>query len=80
MNGKDIRDLRELGEILGKLDERSRNIYHLLEKQERHLSRLNESVSGNTTGIAVNRVRFKYTWWVVGSVVVVLITKLVGLI
>ena len=74
MNGKD-RD-----ELLTRLDERSRNIYHLLEKQEQHLSRLNESVSGNTTGIAVNRVRFRYTWWVVGSVVVVLITKLVGLI
>ena len=42
-------------ELLIRLDERTCNIYTLTEKQERHLSLLNDSVAKNTKHTAVNK-------------------------
>jgi len=42
-------------ELLIRLDERTCNIYTLTEKQEKHLSLLNDSVAKNTMHTAVNK-------------------------
>lgn len=44
-------------ELLGRLDERTNNIYKLVEKQERHLAKLNENVGKNTLNIDRNHNR-----------------------
>ena len=41
-------------ELLIRLDERTSHIYTLTEKQERHLSLLNDSIAKNTKHTAVN--------------------------
>ena len=45
---------QERDELLIRIDERTRNIYHLTEKQEHHLDELNASVSKNVARIASN--------------------------
>ena len=44
----------ERDELLVRLDERTINIYRLNEKQERHLSELNDRVAKNTINISNN--------------------------
>lgn len=51
--------------LLGRIDERTRNIYHLLEKQNGHISK--------------NTVRSKVNMWIVGILTIVLITRIRGL-
>lgn len=41
-------------ELLIRLDERTANIFSLVEKQERHLAQLNEKVASNVLDIAAN--------------------------
>ena len=45
---------QERDELLGRLDERTKNIYNLTEKQEKHLSQLNEKVNKNVINIDRN--------------------------
>ena len=47
----------ERDDLLIRLDERSRNTYHLMEKQERHLATLNEKVAHNQMNIDRNHNR-----------------------
>ena len=42
----------ERDELLGRLDERTRNTYRLVEKQEKHLERINNKVEEHTIAIA----------------------------
>lgn len=49
-------------QLLARLDERVLNIYHLTEKQERHLAELNESVKEHQKGIAVNKRSISLMW------------------
>jgi len=44
----------ERDELLVRLDEKSNNIYHLVEKQERHLAELNNKVAKNVLNIDRN--------------------------
>ncbi len=53
-------------ELLVRLDERTQNIWTLAEKQEQHLSKLNNRVSDNETQSAVNKSNIKRIWWVIG--------------
>jgi len=53
MNNSDRTILTDIAEKLGRIDEKASNIYTLTEKQERHLSKLNDSVAKNTLEIAV---------------------------
>jgi len=50
----------ERDSLLIRLDERSKNIYNLSEKQERHLAELNNKVAKNVADIAVNCSRLDY--------------------
>ena len=43
----------ERDDLLIRLDERTRNIWTLTEKQENHLSKLNDRTSRNATDIAI---------------------------
>jgi len=45
---------QERDELLIRLDERTDNIYKLTEKQEKHLSELNDKVSKNTINVDRN--------------------------
>ena len=47
----------ERDELLGRLDERTRNTFRLVEEQERHLKGLNDSVSKNMLNIDRNHNR-----------------------
>ena len=47
-------NVAERDELLIRLDEKTANIYNLTEKQERHLSQLNDKVSKNVLNIALN--------------------------
>ena len=47
----------ERDELLGRLDERSANTYSLVEKQEKHLAKLNDKVGKNTLNIDRNHNR-----------------------
>ncbi len=41
----------ERDELLGRLDERTRNTYNLMEKQEQHLGKLNNTVAKHSVDI-----------------------------
>ena len=63
----------ERDELLIRLDERTANIYHLTEKQEKHLSDLNDAVAKNTIGMAVAKSGIKRIYWVAGGLALVII-------
>ena len=46
--------------LLNRLDERTANIYHLTEKQEAHLSKLNDSILNHAVQISSNRTSIKW--------------------
>ena len=50
---------KERDELLVRLDERTNNIWRLTEKQEDHLSKLNDQTSKNTTDIAIVKEKTK---------------------
>lgn len=52
--------LNELTEGFGRLDERTQNIYHLDEKQEAHLSKLNDSILNHATQISSNKTSIRW--------------------
>ncbi len=70
----------ERDDLLIRLDERSRNIYTLVEKQERHLEELNSTTRENTTGVAVNRSGIKRIYWIMGGIVLLVIGFAGGII
>ncbi len=59
-------------ELQARIDERTKNTYHLLEKLERHMVLQNSHISKNT-------VRSKVNLWIVSILTVVLITRIRGL-
>ena len=63
----------ERDELLGRLDERSRNTWQSVKKIEEHLERLNDTVAENSTGIAVNRSGVKRIYWIIGGIILLLI-------
>ncbi|MCK5016408.1 MAG: hypothetical protein KAS32_04975 [Candidatus Peribacteraceae bacterium] len=60
----------ERDDLLIRLDERSRNIYKLVEAQEQHLKDLNDSTAENTTGVAVNKSGIRRIYWLIGMVII----------
>lgn len=46
--------------LLGRIDERTRNIYALTEKQEVHLSKLNDNMLKHATQIESNKTSIKW--------------------
>lgn len=52
--------LIELKETFGRIDERTQNIYSLTEKQEAHLSKLNESMLKHAVQISTNKGSIKW--------------------
>ena len=50
----------ERDELLIRLDERTANIYHLTEKQEQHLSDLNDSIARHGKQIVSNSTNIKW--------------------
>lgn len=67
---------QELDELLFRVDERTCNIYKLLEKQETHLAKLNNSVEENAIDCAKHRTGIRNIWTVIGFVVIVAGTAL----
>ena len=59
----------ERDNLLIRLDERTRNIYNLTEKQEDHLSKLNDALSKHAIGIEGNRVSIKWLRIILISVI-----------
>lgn len=58
---KEILDaINELKEGFGRLDERTQNIYHLDEKQEDHLSKLNDNLLKHAVQISSNKTSIKW--------------------
>lgn len=53
---------KERDELLIRLDERSRNIWTLTERQEEHLAKLNDSILKHATQITSNKT---HIWWIV---------------
>lgn len=51
---------KERDELLIRLDERSRNIWILTEKQENHLSKLNDSMLKHAVQISSNKTSIKW--------------------
>ncbi len=70
MNDEDRKLINGMLRTLGGIEESTRNIYHLTEKQERHLAKLNDSVAGNSKAVAVNGTRIKMLMWVIGTLIV----------
>ncbi len=73
----------ERDQLLIRLDERTRNIWALTEKQEAHLSKLNDSMMKHAVQISANRTSIGRLWWLIGIAIMggggTGITKLVGL-
>lgn len=67
MNNQDRKLFSDVNEKLGRIDERTNNIYRLTEKQESHLEKLNASVAENSKGVAVNKTRIKMILWILGA-------------
>lgn len=63
--------LQSIATTQARLDERSINIYTLVEKQERHLADLNASVAKNSTGVAVNKSGIRRIYWLIGGVLII---------
>ena len=60
--------------LLIRLDERSTNTWRLVEKIEVHLVELNESVSNNKTGVAVNKKSINLLWKIGGGCATIILT------
>ena len=54
--------------LLNRLDERTANIYHLTEKQEAHLSKLNNSMLNHAVQISSNKTSIKWIIRILGAV------------
>ena len=63
-------------ELLGRLDERTSNTWTLVEKMEKHLGKLNDSVLENTISCAKSRTGVRNLWAVIGFVAIVTGTAL----
>lgn len=63
-------------ELLGRLDERTSNTWTLVEKMEKHLGKLNDSVLENTISCAKNKTGVRNLWAVIGFVAIVTGTAL----
>ena len=61
---------QELDELFGRLDERTSNTWTLVEKMEKHLDKLNNSVLENTVACAKSRTNYRNIWTVIGLIVV----------
>ena len=67
---------QELDELLFRVDERTCNIYKLLEKQEAHLRDINNSVAENSIDCAKSRTSVRNLWTVIGLIVVAVATAI----
>jgi len=63
----------ERDELLGRLSERTENIWRSVDKIEKHLYKLNDSVANNTKGVAVHQSSIKRLWWIVGGIGITLL-------
>ena len=52
--------LKERDELLGRLDERTANIWRATEQQEKHLSKINDSLMKHAVQISSNRTSIKW--------------------
>ena len=74
----------ERDNLLIRLDERTQNIWNLTEKQEAHLSKINDAIAEHTTSIAVNKNSIRLQWKIFGgtftiiSAAIALVLKLLG--
>ncbi len=59
-------------DLLIRLDERTRNTYNLMEKQETHLDKLNKSVEENTVSCSENKTSNKNLWRVMYGMLILL--------
>ncbi len=58
---KEILDaINDLKEGFGRIDERTANIYHLTEKQEDHLSKLNDTMLKHAIQISSNKTSIRW--------------------
>lgn len=76
-------EIRELNKQFARVDERTRNIWTLTEKQEGHLAKLNDSILKHAIQISSNRTSVGRLWWLIGIAIMggggTGITKLIGL-
>jgi len=75
---------KDRDDLLSRIDERTRNIWTLTEKQELHLSKLNDNVMKHAIQISSNKTSIGRLWWLIGIVVTgsggtAGVTKLLGL-
>lgn len=66
--------------LLARLDERSTNTWNSVEKIEKHLGRLNETVAENSTGVAVNKSGLKRVYWLMGGSGLIIVGGIVELV
>jgi len=59
---------QERDDLLIRIDERTQNIWRLTDQQEKHLSKINDSLLKHSTNIAVNSNNIKRVWWLMGGV------------
>ena len=55
----------ERDQLLGGLEERTKNIYVLVEKNEKHLSKINDKISEHEKQIAVNKKSVGLLWKII---------------
>ena len=67
---------QELDELFGRLDERTSNTWTLVEKIEKHLEKLNDSVLENTVSCGKSKTNYRNLWTVIGFVVIIAGTAL----
>ena len=63
---------KDRDELLGRLDERTRNIYTLTEKQEKHLEKINGAITEQRVKIEKNTVRIGLMWKLGGGLFVII--------
>ncbi len=75
--------INELKEGFGRVDERTSNIWTLTERQEKHLVKLNDSITRHAVQLSSNKTSIGRLWWLIGIAIVggggTGITKLIGL-
>lgn len=63
--------INELNKQFGRIDERTRNIWTLTEKQEGHLSKLNDSMMKHAAQISSNRTSIRWIIRIASGLIII---------